>query len=124
MRDFAPVWRLVMEDSPLPSGEVDVSPRAAGEGASIELNASALTRAVGASSPEGRGNSVRRLRARSDTLKSDLMKLGHFTAAVLVGWILLAPSIDCARRRLQRETPVSEWEHVDHFASRESCEDF
>jgi hypothetical protein len=33
-----------------------VSPRAAGEGASIERNAGALTRAKGATSPEGRGN--------------------------------------------------------------------
>jgi len=39
---------------PLPSsGEVDVSHRAAGEGAGIELNVSALTRAGGATSPEG-----------------------------------------------------------------------
>ena len=52
------------------------------------------------------------------------MKVGHFTAVVLAGWILIAPSIDCARRGLQRETPLSEWEHVDSFASRESCEDF
>ena len=51
-------------------------------------------------------------------------RFGHFTAAVLIGWILLAPSIDCARRGLQRETPLSEWEHVDSFSSRESCEDF
>jgi putative membrane protein insertion efficiency factor len=41
---------------PLPSGEVDESPRAAGEGARIQLDASALTRAIGASSPEGRSN--------------------------------------------------------------------
>jgi hypothetical protein len=57
-------------------------------------------------------------------LKGDLMKFGHFTAAVLGGWILIAPSIDCARRGLQRETPLSEWEHLDRFSSRESCEDF
>jgi hypothetical protein len=57
-------------------------------------------------------------------LKSDLMKFGHSAAAVLAGWILLAPSIDCARRGLQRETPLSEWEHVDRFSSRESCQDF
>jgi len=43
-------------DLPLPSGEVDASPRAAGEGARIQLDACALTRAVGATSPEGRGN--------------------------------------------------------------------
>ena len=43
-------------DLPLPSGEVDASPRAAGEGARIQLDACALTRAVGATSPDGRGN--------------------------------------------------------------------
>jgi len=43
-------------DLPLPSGEVDASPRAAGEGARIQLDARALTRAVGATSPDGRGN--------------------------------------------------------------------
>src|SRR5271156_4025077 len=36
-----------------PSGEVDVSLRTSGEGASIERNAGALTRAGGASSPGG-----------------------------------------------------------------------
>jgi len=42
---------------PFPSGRpVDGSPRAAGEGARIQLDASALTSAVGASSPEGRSN--------------------------------------------------------------------
>src|SRR6266478_2367532 len=40
---------------PLPSGEVDASPRASGEGARIQHDANALTRAGGASSPEGRG---------------------------------------------------------------------
>ena len=44
---------------PLPSGEVDVSPRAAGEGARIHLDACALTRAVCATSPDGRGISIR-----------------------------------------------------------------
>src|SRR5271163_4168270 len=43
---------------PLPSGEVDVSLRASGEGACFELNAGALTRAGGASSPKGRGNEI------------------------------------------------------------------
>ena len=52
------------------------------------------------------------------------MKLGHLAAAALSGWILVAPSIDCARRGLQRETPVSEWERVDHFSSQESCESY
>jgi hypothetical protein len=64
------------------------------------------------------------LPARVDTVISDLMKLGDSAAVLLAGWILLAPSIDCARRGLQRETPLSEWEHVDSFSSRESCEDF
>jgi hypothetical protein len=42
---------------PLPSGEVDASPRASGEGARIELNACALTRRAkrAPSSPGGRG---------------------------------------------------------------------
>ena len=53
-----------------------------------------------------------------------LMRLRDSAAVVLAGWILLAPSIDCARRGLQRETPLSEWEHVDSFSSRESCENF
>jgi len=55
---FDPVRRHATDERhlPLPSGEVDGSPRAAGEGARIQLDASALTRAVGASSPEGRGN--------------------------------------------------------------------
>ena len=54
---FDPVRGRASDDEylPLPSGEVDGSPRAAGEGARIHLDASALTRAVGASSPEGRG---------------------------------------------------------------------
>jgi hypothetical protein len=52
------------------------------------------------------------------------MSFRDAAAVVLAGWILLAPSIDCARRGLQRETPLSEWEHVDSFSSRESCEDF
>jgi len=52
------------------------------------------------------------------------MKFGHLAKLVLIGWILLAPSIDCARRGLQRETPMSEWERVDHFSSQESCDDY
>jgi hypothetical protein len=51
-------------------------------------------------------------------------KFEHFAAAVLAGWILMAPSIDCARRGLQRETPLSEWERVDSFASDENCESY
>jgi hypothetical protein len=45
-------------------------------------------------------------------------------AAVMAGWILLAPSIDCARRGLEKETPLSEWENVDSFASEQHCEDY
>ena len=55
---------------------------------------------------------------------SVLVKFGHFAAVVLVGWILIAPTIDCARRGLQSETPFSEWERGDHFSSRESCESY
>ena len=40
-------------DLPLPSGEVDASPRAAGEGARIQLDACAVTRAGGAPLPKG-----------------------------------------------------------------------
>jgi hypothetical protein len=43
---------------------------------------------------------------------------------VLVGWLLMAPTIDCARDGLQSQTPVSEWERVDSFASDESCENY
>ena len=55
---FDPVRGRASDDGylPLPSGEVDASPRASGEGARIHLDASALIRAVGASSPEGRGD--------------------------------------------------------------------
>ena len=52
------------------------------------------------------------------------MKIGHSCAIALVMWILMAPTIDCARRGLQRETPLSDWERVDQFASKESCEDY
>ena len=52
------------------------------------------------------------------------MRFGHIAAAVLTGWILMAPSIDCARRGLQRDTPLSEWEQVDSFTSQESCENY
>ncbi len=40
----------------------------------------------------------------------------------MAGWILLAPSIDCARRGLEKETPLSEWENVDSFNLAEDCE--
>jgi len=43
---------------------------------------------------------------------------------VLAGWILVAPSIDCARQGLQRETPMSEWDQVETFESQENCESY
>ena len=52
------------------------------------------------------------------------MKLRDSAAVALIGWILMAPSIDCARRGLQRQTPLSEWEQVDSFSSQESCENY
>jgi hypothetical protein len=54
----------------------------------------------------------------------DSMKIRERAAIALVGWLLIAPTIDCARRGLQRQTPLSEWERVDHFASQESCENY
>jgi hypothetical protein len=51
-----------------------VSPRASGEGARIELNSSALTRAGGASSPEGRGK-------RKDADLTQREKLGRSAEA-------------------------------------------
>jgi len=45
-------------------------------------------------------------------------------AAVMAGWILIAPSIDCARRGLEKETPLSEWENVDQFNLQEDCENY
>ena len=47
-----------------------------------------------------------------------------YAAVLLSGWVLLAPSIDCARRGLQRETPLSEWEQVDHFSLEGNCEKY
>jgi hypothetical protein len=52
------------------------------------------------------------------------MKFRGSAGIVLAGWILLAPSIDCARRGLESETPLSEWEQVDTFSSQESCENY
>ncbi len=51
-------------------------------------------------------------------------KFGQLAALTLTGWILIAPSIDCARRGLQRETPLSQWERVDHFSSQENCQSY
>ncbi len=52
------------------------------------------------------------------------MRFRDTAAVALIGWILLAPSIDCARRGLQRQTPLSEWENVDSFSSQETCENY
>jgi hypothetical protein len=52
------------------------------------------------------------------------MKFGSLAAVALLGWILIAPSIDCARRGLQRETPLSEWEHMDTFTTQPGCESY
>lgn len=52
------------------------------------------------------------------------MKFGHLAAVALAGWLLMAPSVDCARDGLQRQTPLSDWEQVDSFTSPESCENY
>jgi hypothetical protein len=52
------------------------------------------------------------------------MKISEGGAIVIAGWILLAPTIDCARRGLERQTPLSQWERVDQFQSQKSCEDY
>jgi hypothetical protein len=52
------------------------------------------------------------------------MRFRDSAAIVLAGWILMAPSVDCARHGLQRETPLSEWEQVDSFTLQESCENY
>jgi hypothetical protein len=49
---------------------------------------------------------------------------GAALVAVIAGWILLAPTIDCARRGLEKETPLSEWEQVDNFNLAEDCEGY
>jgi len=49
---------------------------------------------------------------------------GAALGAVMAGWILIAPTIDCARRGLENETPLSEWEHVDDFNLAEDCESY
>ena len=52
------------------------------------------------------------------------MRFRDRAAVALAGWILMAPSVDCARQGLQRETPLAEWEQVDSFSSQESCENY
>lgn len=64
------------------------------------------------------------MRAGGNIEITDLMRLGHLATAVFAGWILIAPSIDCARRGLQRETPLSEWEHMDTFTTQQGCESY
>jgi hypothetical protein len=67
------------------------------------------------------------LRPDRNIVISNLMRLrngGTILAAVMAGWILIAPSIDCARRGLEKETPLSEWENVDHFNLAEDCENY
>ena len=41
---------------------------------------------------------------------------------LMAGWILMAPSVDCARRGLEKETPLSQWENVSRFDSSQGCE--
>lgn len=64
------------------------------------------------------------MRAGANIAISKLMKFRASAALALIGWLLMAPSIDCARRGLQRETPLSEWERVDSFATQENCEGY
>jgi hypothetical protein len=73
-----------------------------------------------------RTSSSHRLRTSRNIAISDLMAFKHTAtlAAVMAGWILIAPSIDCARRGLEKETPLSEWENVDQFNLQEDCENY
>ena len=64
------------------------------------------------------------LAGSSNIAISDQMRFRDSASVVLAGWILVAPSVDCARRGLQRETPLSDWEQVDRFTSKENCEDY
>jgi len=52
------------------------------------------------------------------------MRFRDSAGVVLAGWLLMAPTIDCARDGLQSQTPLSEWESVDSFTSQESCENY
>ena len=45
-------------------------------------------------------------------------------AVALMGWVLMAPSIDCARRGLENDTPLSEWEPMGKFLSASNCEQY
>lgn len=43
---------------------------------------------------------------------------------ILAAWFLMAPSVDCARRGLEKETPLSQWENVSRFESAQGCEQY
>ncbi len=64
------------------------------------------------------------LRAGENFAISNWMRFADSAAVVLIAWILMAPSIDCARDGLQRQTPLTDWESVDSFSSQESCENY
>jgi len=66
----------------------------------------------------------RGLRAGANTAISDLMRFRDSAAATLAAWILVAPSVECARRGLQLQTPISEWDNVDSVSSQEDCENY
>lgn len=52
------------------------------------------------------------------------MELRRALSMALVGWVLMAPSIDCARRGLENDTPLSEWEQMGKFLSASNCEQY
>ena len=52
------------------------------------------------------------------------MRFKDSAAALLIAWVLMAPSIDCARQGLQQETPMSEWDQVERFESQQNCENY
>lgn len=49
------------------------------------------------------------------------MKLGHAAAFAIVGWYLMVPPPAGGGNRLSYE-PLSEWELIDTFDSRQACE--
>ena len=54
----------------------------------------------------------------------DLMRMRRALSVALVGWVLMAPSVDCARRGLENDTPLSQWENVGSFLSASNCEQY
>ena len=52
------------------------------------------------------------------------MKQLPASALLLGAWFLMAPSVDCARRGLEKETPLSQWENVSRFDSSQGCEQY